>query len=203
MVTNLKAMPFKSFLLIPFTMPACFFALLGIGVVGVLSAMDGCLWPHLRHKISTHWRDCWHTRKFDSSMCWYVVNRWPPFTLDPTYDISNEREASGESICFYQNGSTSESYSVTGLVQKATQLYLFCCVILSIPSLVLVLVAPLVEPRSWAILIPWRTRLPNMHAGRMIKSNSLIRVLLMEIIGWWGGWLLVGLGFETADTQFT
>jgi hypothetical protein len=36
---------------------------------------------------------------------WYIVNRWDPLTLDPAYDISNERESSGESICFCQNGS--------------------------------------------------------------------------------------------------
>jgi hypothetical protein len=33
-----------------------------------------------------------------------------------------------------------------------------------------------------------------MHAGRIITLNALINVLLMEIIGWWGGWLLLGHG---------
>ncbi len=77
-------------------------------------------------------------KKFDSSACWYVVNRWDPFTLDPTYDISNKRESFGESICLCQNGSISKSYSVTGLVLQATKLYLLGCIILSVPSLVLV-----------------------------------------------------------------
>jgi hypothetical protein len=26
-------------------------------------------------------------KKFESSLCWYIVNRWDPPTLDPTYDI--------------------------------------------------------------------------------------------------------------------
>ena len=43
MVTNLKGMSFGSLSSSPFTAPACFFALLGIGVVGVHLAMVGCL----------------------------------------------------------------------------------------------------------------------------------------------------------------
>ncbi len=30
----------------------------------------------------------------------YVVNRWDPSALDPTYGVSNKRKSSGESICF-------------------------------------------------------------------------------------------------------
>jgi hypothetical protein len=45
-----------------------------------------------------------------------------PPTLDPTYDMSNKRESSGENICFCRNGSISESYSVTGLFPQASQL---------------------------------------------------------------------------------
>jgi hypothetical protein len=33
-----------------------------------------------------------------------------------------------------------------------------------------------------------------MHAGRIITLNALIRELLMEMIGWRGGWLLLGHG---------
>jgi hypothetical protein len=41
-----------------------------------------------------------------------------------------------------------------------------------------------------------------MWGGWLLKTPlALIRVLLMEIIGWRGGWLLVGLVVETSDTQ--
>jgi hypothetical protein len=33
-----------------------------------------------------------------------------------------------------------------------------------------------------------------MHVQMMATKNFLIRLLLMEIIGWIGGWLLVGYG---------
>jgi hypothetical protein len=33
-----------------------------------------------------------------------------------------------------------------------------------------------------------------MHAGRIVNLNVLIRILLMEIIGRRGGWLLLGHG---------
>ena len=52
------------------------------------------------------------------SACWYVVTRWDPSTLDPTCGVSNNRESSGGSICFCQNGSISESYSVTGSIAQ-------------------------------------------------------------------------------------
>jgi hypothetical protein len=65
-----------------------------------------------------------------------VVNSKDPTTLDPMYDISNEREAAGELFCFTQNDSIAESYRVTGLVWRASRLYLFQCIILSVPSFV-------------------------------------------------------------------
>jgi hypothetical protein len=57
MVTNLKAMSFGSLLSSLVTAPVHFFALLGVGVVGVRLAVVECLSPHLCHKISRHQRD--------------------------------------------------------------------------------------------------------------------------------------------------
>ncbi len=42
-----------------------------------------------------------------------------------------------------------------------------------------------------------------MHAGSMVGLNTIICVLLMEIIGWRGGWLLLGHDFETSDGRDT
>ncbi len=44
--------------------------------------------------------------------------RWDPPTLDPTYDPSNKREASGELICVCQNLPISKSYSVKWIGAK-------------------------------------------------------------------------------------
>jgi hypothetical protein len=47
-----------------------------------------------RRTHSMHWSGSWHTRKFHSSACWYVVNRWNPSTPDPTYDILSRQPKS-------------------------------------------------------------------------------------------------------------
>jgi len=51
-----------------------------------------------------------------------IVNIYDPTTLDPTYDISNEREVAGELFCYTQNDSIPESYRVTALVRQASRL---------------------------------------------------------------------------------
>ena len=37
--------------------------------------------------------------------------------------------------------------------------------------------------------------LQNTHAQSMVTLNFLIHLILVEIPGWLGGWLVVGLGF--------
>jgi hypothetical protein len=49
-------------------------------------------------------------------------------------------------------------------------------------------------PKIRRKIIPWHRWLPNKHARRIATLNTLIHQLFMEIIGWIGGWLLVGLG---------
>jgi len=36
-------------------------------------------------------------------------------------------------------------------------------------------------------------------ARSFVINEHLIRIILMEIIGWQGGWLLLGHGFVTSD----
>ncbi len=49
------------------------------------------------------------TTKCNQSTCLYLVNRWDPPPLDPTYDILNKREAPGKLLCFCQNDSIAKS----------------------------------------------------------------------------------------------
>jgi hypothetical protein len=52
-------------------------------------------------------------------------------------------------------------------------------------------------------ITPWHRWLPNKHERRIATWNILIHQFFMEIIGWIGGWLLVGLGVGDIGTRFT
>ncbi len=52
-------------------------------------------------------------------------------------------------------------------------------------------------------ITPLHRWFPNKHARRIATLNALIHQLFMEIIGWIGGWLLVGLGVGDIRTRFT
>jgi hypothetical protein len=92
---------------------------------GEMSAMVYCLCPHdpYHNYICFYGGTCsmhqalWYGStqvRICTEICTQLIDKKPPTLY--------ERKASGESLCFCQNDSLAESYSVTGLVRQASWL---------------------------------------------------------------------------------
>ena len=107
-VTNMKAMTLGSWGSSSFTPTGCLEIALGIDVVGVWSTMVEYFLTTVTQKFVLT-----NAAQKMTYVCQVACHDPDEYyyntTLDPTFDPSNEREASGESICFCQNLSLSPS----------------------------------------------------------------------------------------------
>ncbi len=112
MITNLKALSLGSSGSSNFTALGRLIVPLGIGTPGVRSVIFGWLSCEVHRKYRFTFVAPKNKEMARAYGCRVQNFRWDSPTLDPPIWVSNEREASGELVCFCQNLPIPKSFNV-------------------------------------------------------------------------------------------